>query len=214
VPSDEDILKLKNRSIGVCELDFKRGERPVRVVDVGGSRSNQKKWRNAFQNVQLITILVSFAKFGHTLPEDVNCDAWDEQRSMIRDILGSKWFRKTECLIVGTHFDCLEKDQDPLELIVELLGGPAEDEKTENMQNREGRISILPDCCLTDIGGDVIALQIESAMRVLCGEEPHAEELTKKIEVEGFALPMTVHLVITKRQRQVRLDFFFFYFIF
>ena len=44
VPSDQDILRTRVRSMGIVEERFKLEGYVLRVFDVGGQRSERKKW--------------------------------------------------------------------------------------------------------------------------------------------------------------------------
>jgi hypothetical protein len=44
LPSDQDILRTRVRSTGITEEKFKLESHVLRVFDVGGQRSERKKW--------------------------------------------------------------------------------------------------------------------------------------------------------------------------
>jgi hypothetical protein len=47
-PNDMDILKARVKTTGISETRFTKGGRNFTVVDVGGQRSERRKWLNCF----------------------------------------------------------------------------------------------------------------------------------------------------------------------
>lgn len=54
------------------------------MFDVGGQRSERKKWIHVFDNVQVVLFLVAVSGFDHVLVEDKNGVSWAP--SNFRDI--------------------------------------------------------------------------------------------------------------------------------
>lgn len=54
VPTDQDILRSRVKTTGISETTFKIGELTYRLFDVGGQRSERKKWIHCFENVTAI----------------------------------------------------------------------------------------------------------------------------------------------------------------
>lgn len=72
VPSDQDILRARLRTTGINETIFEVGNRTYRMFDVGGQRSERKKWIHAFDNVNVVLFLVAISGYDHVLVEDRN----------------------------------------------------------------------------------------------------------------------------------------------
>lgn len=71
-PSDQDILRARLRTTGISETIFETGALTYRMFDVGGQRSERKKWIHVFDNVQVVLFLVAASGFDHALVEDRN----------------------------------------------------------------------------------------------------------------------------------------------
>jgi G-protein alpha subunit len=50
-PSELDLLRSRVKTAGIIETDFKVDNVQFRMVDVGGQRSERKKWMHCFQDV-------------------------------------------------------------------------------------------------------------------------------------------------------------------
>lgn len=72
LPDDQDILRARLRTTGISETIFDTGNITYRMFDVGGQRSERKKWIHVFDNVQVVLFLVAVSGFDHVLVEDKN----------------------------------------------------------------------------------------------------------------------------------------------
>lgn len=72
LPTDQDILRTRLRTTGISETIFDLGNLTYRMFDVGGQRSERKKWIHVFDNVQVVLFLVAISGYDHVLVEDRN----------------------------------------------------------------------------------------------------------------------------------------------
>jgi guanine nucleotide-binding protein G(i) subunit alpha len=70
LPSDQDILRSRVKTTGITETTFKVSELTYRLFDVGGQRSERKKWIHCFENVTALVFLVSLSEYDQMLYED------------------------------------------------------------------------------------------------------------------------------------------------
>lgn len=70
MPTDQDILRSRVKTTGITETTFKVGELTYRLFDVGGQRSERKKWIHCFENVTALVFLVSLSEYDQMLYED------------------------------------------------------------------------------------------------------------------------------------------------
>ena len=69
-PTDQDILRSPAETMGVTETTFKVGKLTYKLFDVGGQKSERKKWIHCFENVTVILFLVSLSEYDQVLYED------------------------------------------------------------------------------------------------------------------------------------------------
>lgn len=62
VPSQEDMLRARIKTTGIRELHFAIKDIEFTIVDVGGQRSERRKWIHCFDNVTSIIYLVLFSR--------------------------------------------------------------------------------------------------------------------------------------------------------
>jgi guanine nucleotide-binding protein subunit alpha len=69
-PEEQDILRTRVQTTGISETIFLIGELNYRLFDVGGQRSERRKWIHCFENVNSIIFLASLAEYDQVLIED------------------------------------------------------------------------------------------------------------------------------------------------
>jgi hypothetical protein len=70
MPTNQDILYAKLRTIGIVETVFELGGYSYRMVDVGGQRSERKKWIRAFDDVNAVIFVASISAYDQIIAED------------------------------------------------------------------------------------------------------------------------------------------------
>jgi GTPase SAR1 family protein len=99
VPTPEDCIHMRSKTTGIVEFYFETGGTSFNVVDVGGQRSERRKWIHCFQNVTAIVFFVALSEFDMTLVEDRNVNRMHESLALFRDIINSKWFTDTALIL-------------------------------------------------------------------------------------------------------------------
>lgn len=69
-PTSQDIIQTRVRSIGITETTFHLPEHEMLMVDVGGQKSERRKWIHCFQDVTSILFLISLSGYDQCLVED------------------------------------------------------------------------------------------------------------------------------------------------
>jgi GTPase SAR1 family protein len=71
VPTDEDILRARIRSIGIDSVTFSLDGAFIRIYDVGGQKSERGKWARVQEEIGGIIFCVSFADFDKPMFEEL-----------------------------------------------------------------------------------------------------------------------------------------------
>lgn len=114
-PTEQDIVQCRARTIGITETTFQLKDHEMLMVDVGGQKSERRKWIHCFQDVTSILFLVSLSGYDQCLVEDrdavgdlfrVYFDTHFPFKNQMQDamtiwdsICHSQWFKQTS--IVG-----------------------------------------------------------------------------------------------------------------
>jgi len=105
LPSDQDILRTRLRTTGISETVFDLGNLTYRMFDVGGQRSERKKWIHVFDNVQVVLFLVAISGYDLALVEDRNGNQMHEALMLFESIANSKYFEKSALILFLNKID-------------------------------------------------------------------------------------------------------------
>ncbi|KAI9708203.1 MAG: hypothetical protein M1820_004157 [Bogoriella megaspora] len=105
LPSDQDILRARLRTTGISETVFETGNLTYKMFDVGGQRSERKKWIHVFDNVQVVLFLVAISGFDHVLVEDRNGNQMQEALMLFESIANSKYFERSALILFLNKID-------------------------------------------------------------------------------------------------------------
>ncbi|OLL23030.1 Guanine nucleotide-binding protein subunit alpha [Neolecta irregularis DAH-3] len=99
LPTDQDVLRSRVKTTGITETTFIIGELTYRMFDVGGQRSERKKWIHCFENVTCILFLVAISEYDQRLLEDETVNRMQEALTLFDSICNSRWFVKTSVIL-------------------------------------------------------------------------------------------------------------------
>lgn len=69
-PTDQDILRSRVKTTGITEITFPVRDLVYKVFDVGGQRSERRKWIHCFENLNAVIFMVSLSEYDQVLRED------------------------------------------------------------------------------------------------------------------------------------------------
>mmetsp|Transcript_9505 Transcript_9505/g.13081 ORF Transcript_9505/g.13081 Transcript_9505/m.13081 type:complete len:312 (-) Transcript_9505:152-1087(-) len=92
VPSENDILRVRNRTTGVIENQFTIHNSDFALYDVGGQRSERKKWIHCFEDVTCVLFVANLSGYNQVLWEDGKTNRLSEALHLFGDISNSRWF--------------------------------------------------------------------------------------------------------------------------
>ncbi|KAG0271932.1 guanine nucleotide-binding protein subunit alpha [Linnemannia exigua] len=105
VPTDQDVLRSRVKTTGITETTFAIGELTYRMFDVGGQRSERRKWINCFENVTAVVFLVAISEYDQLLLEDETVNRMHEALTLFDSICNSRWFVKTSIILFLNKID-------------------------------------------------------------------------------------------------------------
>lgn len=106
-PIEEDILRSRIKTIGITETEIHLEDTTFRVFDVGGMRSQRKKWIHAFEDVDSIVFTVDTSAYCRKLFEDERVNRMLEQLVLWDSVANNRWFMKTNFVLMFTKVDSL-----------------------------------------------------------------------------------------------------------
>uniref|UniRef100_A0A914RMQ4 Uncharacterized protein n=1 Tax=Parascaris equorum TaxID=6256 RepID=A0A914RMQ4_PAREQ len=70
IPTEQDILHTRVATMGVIEVTFTMKNKIWRVFDVGGQRSQRKKWIHCFDDAKAVIFVAALSEYDQLLSED------------------------------------------------------------------------------------------------------------------------------------------------
>ncbi|KAJ5736185.1 uncharacterized protein N7483_001310 [Penicillium malachiteum] len=103
LPDNQDMLQARLRTTGITETLFELGQMNFRMMDVGGQRSERKKWIHCFEGVQCLLFMVALSGYDQCLVEDQN--AWFKRKPIILFLNKIDLFKaKLSISAISKHF--------------------------------------------------------------------------------------------------------------
>nr|CFW94228.1 Eka-Gq protein [Euperipatoides kanangrensis] len=109
LPSQQDILRVRVPTTGIIEYPFDLESIIFRMVDVGGQRSERRKWIHCFENVTSIMFLVALSEYDQVLVESDNENRMEESKALFRTIITYPWFQNSSVILFLNKKDLLEE---------------------------------------------------------------------------------------------------------
>lgn len=98
-PTVQDILRTRVRTTGIVEIPFEFKKLNFRLFDLGGQRSERKKWIHCFEDVSAIIFCVALSEYDQLIQEDETTNRMQESLILFDSICNSKWFIKTSIIL-------------------------------------------------------------------------------------------------------------------
>ncbi|KZP22079.1 heterotrimeric G-protein alpha subunit, GPA2-like protein [Athelia psychrophila] len=108
-PTEADIVHCRARTIGITETTFYLRDHEMQMVDVGGQKSERRKWIHCFQDVTSILFLVSLSGYDQCLVEDKDANQMQDAMTIWDSICHSQWFKQTSIILFLNKNDLFEK---------------------------------------------------------------------------------------------------------
>jgi guanine nucleotide-binding protein subunit alpha len=122
------------------------------MFDVGGQRSERKKWIHCFEAVTSIIFCVALSEYDQGLLEAKNTNRLTESLVLFNSIVHSQWFVRTSIVLFLNKMDVFKKKIPKIPLsdhFSEYAGGPDVQKAAKFIlwkftQENKGKLSIYP----------------------------------------------------------------------
>merc|ERR1719481_978665 len=108
IPTTQDILHTRVRTSGIVEVKFHIKEMIFRIHDVGGQRSERRKWLYLFDCVHAVIFCVSLTSYTHQVSEDMGMNKMHEAIKLFNMIANSKVFLYASIILFLNKTDIFE----------------------------------------------------------------------------------------------------------
>jgi len=109
IPTEQDVLRTRVKTTGIVETHFTFKDLHFKMFDVGGQRSERKKWIHCFEGVTAIIFIVAMSEYDLTLAEDQEMNRMMESMKLFDSICNNKWFTETSIILFLNKKDLFEE---------------------------------------------------------------------------------------------------------
>ena len=95
--------------LGLVETSFTRGNLLITLIDVGGQRSERRKWLHCFDTVDAVLFVAALSEYDEVLSEDAGQNRMQESLTLFGKICTIKWFLKASLLLFLNKRDVFDE---------------------------------------------------------------------------------------------------------
>ncbi|XP_072569423.1 guanine nucleotide-binding protein G(t) subunit alpha-2 [Paramormyrops kingsleyae] len=99
MPTEQDVLRSRVKTTGIIEEQFSCKELHFRMFDVGGQRSERKKWIHCFEGVTCIIFCAALSAYDMVLVEDDEVNRMHESLHLFNSICNHRFFATTSIVL-------------------------------------------------------------------------------------------------------------------
>eukprot|EP00485_Elphidium_margaritaceum_P023187 CAMPEP_0202711494 /NCGR_PEP_ID=MMETSP1385-20130828/23293_1 /ASSEMBLY_ACC=CAM_ASM_000861 /TAXON_ID=933848 /ORGANISM="Elphidium margaritaceum" /LENGTH=355 /DNA_ID=CAMNT_0049371241 /DNA_START=100 /DNA_END=1167 /DNA_ORIENTATION=+ len=128
IPTDRDILLVRHRTTGVIEQTFEIKGTMFHIFDVGGQKSERKKWIHCFESVTAVIFVAALSCYDEVMFEDDNQNAMIDSLILFEEICNLRWFIHTSMILFLNKKDLFETkiQKVPISVTFDEYDGPDE----------------------------------------------------------------------------------------
>ncbi|XP_070765107.1 guanine nucleotide-binding protein subunit alpha-14-like [Enoplosus armatus] len=107
IPTEQDVLRVRFPTTGIHDYSFTIKTITLRIVDVGGQKSERRKWIHCFENVTSLIFLASLSEYDQVLEERETINRMHESLALFYTTIHSPWFLSTSIILFLNKTDIL-----------------------------------------------------------------------------------------------------------
>jgi len=109
IPDNNDLLRSRTKTTAIVDRTFESGDNKFRILDVGGQRSERRKWAHCFSEVNALIFVVAISEYDQCLREDNSTRRLDESLKVYEDTINNKYFKDKVIILCFNKMDIFEK---------------------------------------------------------------------------------------------------------
>jgi len=108
LPDGPDIMRAKQRTTGINTVEIIHNGFTVVLMDVGGQRSERRKWIDQFDKVNTVIFLTALDEYDMVLEEDFHTNRLEESLRLFKSITSHNFFQPPSWILFLNKFDIFE----------------------------------------------------------------------------------------------------------
>uniref|UniRef100_A0A1I7RMW3 G-protein alpha subunit n=1 Tax=Bursaphelenchus xylophilus TaxID=6326 RepID=A0A1I7RMW3_BURXY len=99
VPTVSDVLYARQETIGVSEIRYSYKEMEFRIFDVGGQKTERRKWIHLFDNVNAIFFIAAISEYDQKMREDTETNRLHDAIELFKNIGNNPIFARVQLIL-------------------------------------------------------------------------------------------------------------------
>mmetsp|Transcript_31299 Transcript_31299/g.29840 ORF Transcript_31299/g.29840 Transcript_31299/m.29840 type:complete len:356 (-) Transcript_31299:403-1470(-) len=173
IPNEDDMIMTRVRTTGIVVTEVKEAPFTYQVVDVGGQRSERRKWIHCFDDVRAIIFLEGLAGYNQVLFEDNSVNRMQESLALFAEVVKNPLFKSTPIFVFLNKKDLFEEmiPKTPLKsCFPEYCGPPNEVQPALDFIERRYKLIMQEHVPGKPVYVHVIAARLRMDMKIAFGE--------------------------------------------
>ncbi|KAF7349897.1 Heterotrimeric G-protein alpha subunit, GPA3-like protein [Mycena venus] len=108
VPNEEDVLCARAKSTAIVETRFQLDGVSIHMFDVGGQRTERRKWIHCFERVGGIIFCTALSEYDQVL-EERGVNRMRESLCLFESIINSRWFLRASMILFLNKIDVFKR---------------------------------------------------------------------------------------------------------
>ncbi|KAJ3450924.1 guanine nucleotide-binding protein g(o) subunit alpha [Anaeramoeba flamelloides] len=108
-PNEKDILNCRISTIGVKEIQFQVKDDDWRLVDVGGQRSERRKWIHQFDDIDMLIFVIAISEYNLSLYEEQTVNRMHESLSVFQKTVKNGFLKKKNIVLLFNKVDLFKE---------------------------------------------------------------------------------------------------------
>ncbi|KAJ3424885.1 guanine nucleotide-binding protein g(o) subunit alpha [Anaeramoeba flamelloides] len=108
-PNEKDILNCRISTIGVKEIQFQVKDDNWRLVDVGGQRSERRKWMHQFEDIDILIFVIAVSEYNLSLYEEQTVNRMHESLSVFQKTTKNDFLKKKNIVLLFNKVDLFKE---------------------------------------------------------------------------------------------------------
>ncbi|KAH7717906.1 guanine nucleotide binding proteinq polypeptide [Aphelenchoides avenae] len=109
VPTEQDILRARVATKSIVEYSFLLKKVTIRMIDVGGQRTERRKWIHCFDDVTSVLFLVALSEYDQALLESHTENRLEESVALFRVIMSHPFNEHCSTMLFLNKTDIFEE---------------------------------------------------------------------------------------------------------
>ncbi|XP_077986265.1 guanine nucleotide-binding protein G(i) subunit alpha-3-like [Glandiceps talaboti] len=109
MPTDTDILYARTTTSGIVETQFEIEGIFLNIVDVGGQKTERRKWIHCFEDCTSLIFLVALSCYDLILFEDEGQNKMHDSLQLFRSTCNNHWLRSVSVILFLNKMDIFRK---------------------------------------------------------------------------------------------------------